>query len=769
MKKYFIIGLRYFQNTKVMNKSSLILPFSLLLWTSICLGQKTHLLNNVIPDVYQLEITTQKKNKNIDNKFDSLHYLKEEYSVDCYISAGDNHWLGQSLAVDSEKSIYDALKMLKDVFNTKTFYWRGMQEAAWTRTLNFRKENYLYAGAFKWFEHLDNDKKIEQTVTRIAHKMGIEVWGVSTLGDWGSPADTPGFNDFPFCFESKLRIDHPEWVPVDKYGYRCQGGTIELAYPEARKALVELHTQLAKEAGYDGVSLLTYVENFSLRFEDEFGYSEPIVQEFKKRYGIDIRSQEFTKSASRFMWYKLRGEYVTKYFQELKESLNKEGIKLGVFLDPVNPNFPMTWATLPHTHPTIGKMYMDINTWVRKGIIDRLHVFGGVPADQILKTTEDLIWLTKEVPISVSICTSNPYGNQWDEIKQKNVKTIITLGEDVQYFMRSNIPEQNDNVLLNGSIYERMRFLSQVVEGKSTANSDLIIPLAKYDNVIMRRLSLLALGKLKDPKAVLAIENALTDDEIGVKCAAIRALSDNSRPESIQAILRMLEKNPYHPLKQMCRSYLHRMRPFPKNELIDAALNNPVDEVRTTAFRILKYYHIGTSDELVEVFKKGLEDISAYARFSSTMALGKFVNNKEVVDLLIASTDHFDPVVQDRAAVSLGEMMVRKDKAAMAASENIIAVLKTLFMKFKDGSSRSDKEWGYRSVGNALMDCGNEGIKILEVFTKQEEDKRLAELAWRVLSYKEKAGPNKFNLITEKENDVLFNNRPAFLEKDQTE
>lgn len=683
-------------------------------------------------------------------------------SIDCYISSGDNHFLGMSLAMDSKKSIDDGLKMLKDVFNTKTFYWRGLEEAAWVKTLNYREENYRYASALKWFEILINKGNLEKIVTTSAHKLGMEVWGVSTVGDWGSSPDTPGFNDYPFGFESMLRLEHPEWVPIDKHGYRRQGGTIDLSYPEARKTLVDLHTKLAKEAGYDGVTFVTYVENFSLRFEDEFGFNEPVVQEFKKRYGIDIRTQEFTKSASKHDWYKLRGEYVTLYFKELKESLQKSGIKMGVFLDGDNPFFPMTWATLPFTHPTMGKIYMDVINWIQNSIVDNLLVYGGVGGIQQQKTANDLLWLTRQTPIKISIGTSSPYATQWDTMKMKNVKMVMTLGEDAQYISRSNIPEQTEEALKSGTIYEKMRFLTQVLDGKSTTNSSLIIPLASSDNVILKRLSLLALGKLKDITAVPTIEMGLSDPEIGVKCAAIRALSDNSRSESIQLVIKMIEKNPYHPLLEMCKSFLHRMKPFPKKELIDAALNNPVGEVRTTAYRVLDNIS-GAYPELVNVFTKGLVDKTGYARYSSAMALGRFVNNKEAVNVLLGAMVHSDPVVQDRAAVSLGEMVLRKDDIAMVEKGKIIESLKNLFIKSGDGSQRSDKAWGYRSVGNALLDCGEEGINILEIFTKQDKDKKLAELAWRVLTYKEKASANKFNLISDKENDALFETMPLFL------
>jgi len=117
--------------------------------------------------------------------------------------------------------------------------------------------------------------KPDELVVRAAHARGMGIWGIGTLWDWGSPADTPTFNDYSFPFESKLKLEHPEWIPVDKHGARQHGGPIELAYPKARKALVDLTVKETLKAGYDGICLLTYVEDYSLRFQDEFGFSDP--------------------------------------------------------------------------------------------------------------------------------------------------------------------------------------------------------------------------------------------------------------------------------------------------------------------------------------------------------------------------------------------------------------------------------------------------------------------------------------------------------------
>src|SRR3954468_22854607 len=110
-------------------------------------------------------------------------------------------------------------------------------------------------------QELDATVQREQLAGQAAHARRMEIWGVGTLWDWGGPADTPTFGDYPFPFESKLKLEHPEWAPVDRSGALRQGGPIELAYPEARRALIDLTVQQTVKAGYDGIVFLTYVEN----------------------------------------------------------------------------------------------------------------------------------------------------------------------------------------------------------------------------------------------------------------------------------------------------------------------------------------------------------------------------------------------------------------------------------------------------------------------------------------------------------------------------
>ena len=144
--------------------------------------------------------------------------------MDVYVSTGDNHFLGSSLPIDSQASIEATFDLFKNVNHARRIYWRGLEEACWISTMHARPENPRYYSLWTWMQWLYANVKPDPIAVRAAHARHMEIWGMGTLWDWGAPADTPTFNDYPFPFESKLKLEHPEWAPADKHGARRQGG-----------------------------------------------------------------------------------------------------------------------------------------------------------------------------------------------------------------------------------------------------------------------------------------------------------------------------------------------------------------------------------------------------------------------------------------------------------------------------------------------------------------------------------------------------------------
>src|SRR5207237_148954 len=79
-----------------------------------------------------------------------------------------------------------------------------------------------------------------------------------------------------------------EWAPVNRFGTWRQGGPIEFCYPEARKAVAGYLARYVVDGGYDGIAFLTYAENYSVHYGDEFGFNGPVLAWFKRQPAVAV-------------------------------------------------------------------------------------------------------------------------------------------------------------------------------------------------------------------------------------------------------------------------------------------------------------------------------------------------------------------------------------------------------------------------------------------------------------------------------------------------
>ena len=676
--------------------------------------------------------------------------------MDCYISTGDNHWLGSSLPIDTPEAIDASFEFMKEL-GVRRVYWRGLEAATWVDGHVERPESCRYYQFWQWLRRLYLEVRPDQLAVAAARRHGLEIWGVATLVDWGSQADVPPFADYPFNSESRLRLEHPEWVPVDRYGVLRQGGPICFAYPEARRALVDLHLKFMLQDGYDGMTFLTYAENHSMRFQDEFGYNEPIVGAFRERHGIDIRFEDWTRFASRDDWIRLRGEYLTEFLRELKAELDKHGRKLGVVLQSWDPHKPQPW-NVPELMLTAGHIYLDLETWVRDGIVDEFDTYGYCDSGMQARATRNMLWLTRGTETSVSLITSSPHADFWQSFRDGGVPMVAAWHDEAMYLARAGVPDQPLEALGSARTIERMKVLQQVIHGKSDATVAQLTPLARDGNLLVRRMALLALASTGDPAAVPAIEAALADGETTVRYVAIRALGQLHGPDSVARILEAVAAFPHHPMAEQARDALARIRPYQREVLAQAATAHALPMVRSVAMRGLVFM---ATPDLVPTFRSGLGDPDCFVRFAAAKGLGSVRRNEEAARVLIDALGHDDPVVSDRAATSLGEIVARGEEQTGQLTDEIVAALGTQYARLGDGCTRSDADWGYRPVGEALLACGAEGEAVLRRHFEQADDVRLAELAWKTLYIRKT--PNSFSEVTETENAQAMSMRPASL------
>lgn len=215
-----------------------------------------------------------------------------------------------------------------------------------------------------------------KTLLAAAERERLEVWAwYPTIYSNGAPPTGQGFTQ-AWLYENKFGTDHPEVLSVDRAGNK-HFMVWEYAYPEARKAKVSEFVQFARDYGFKKFVACLRTEAAQMqpapKHADQFGFNAPVVAEMKKRHGIDILTDvRFDFSQPKFnvrdplveSWRKLRGEYLTQFYRELRAALNE-----------VDPAIQIA-VQIPgdRAGTCLGNWHLDWRTWVDEGLVNELVV-----------------------------------------------------------------------------------------------------------------------------------------------------------------------------------------------------------------------------------------------------------------------------------------------------------------------------------------------------------------------------------------------------------
>ena len=210
-----------------------------------------------------------------------------------------------------------------------------------------------------------------------AHNYGMEIYARRDPFNLGAPPGAyveagvvPSMLTLPNHRRSGVRKDwgmysrfcaqHPEYEVVDRTRKHRHYGILELAYPEARKYLLDSFVEpYVRDYDIDGFCMDTRTECISPLHADRFGFNEPIVEEYQRRYGVNILKSDFDLEA----WRSLRGEYLTRFVREVRELTSKYGKK-----------FTLLTQRGDHLGHPIGNVVVDWRAWIKEGLIDDLGI-----------------------------------------------------------------------------------------------------------------------------------------------------------------------------------------------------------------------------------------------------------------------------------------------------------------------------------------------------------------------------------------------------------
>jgi hypothetical protein len=251
----------------------------------------------------------------------------------------------------------------REVLHATLIHWRCTRD---------RIRGRFYAG--KGYRHFfkankpDIDWNDFEVVPEMARKHGMQVFLYVTLFDEGwrlLPKKVRGvsYHNKMHCqhvsWQSDFSRQNPQYAVADRTLQNHQWGVLCLGYPEVRKHMIGRYLRLLRMGKFDGLFVCLRSQSKPADYADQHGFNDPVSQEYLKRYGVDIRTEDFDLQP----WRDLLGEYLTRFLRELRKTLKAEqlllsvGVPRGSVLGPPMGNTTLQWPL-----------------WIQEGLVDQLII-----------------------------------------------------------------------------------------------------------------------------------------------------------------------------------------------------------------------------------------------------------------------------------------------------------------------------------------------------------------------------------------------------------
>ena len=280
------------------------------------------------------------------------------------VSWGDHLTFGEG---DGRLASLDALQRRME-------RWKGELNAAtvhWRLTRTHIKGHYHTARGRK-HPLRDQDRNLgwnfSQVVPHLAHSFGMKAYLYVSLFDEGWPLPPKRIREKSYhnamhfqhtSWQSKFSRENPEYALTDRSGQQRQWGVLCLAHPEVRNHFCSRFMNLLQNTEFDGLFVCLRSQSRPADFADQFGFNEPVRQDYLARYGRDICVEDFDLQT----WRDLLGEYLTTFLSELHNILSRLGVRLAVGA----PRGDVLG-------PPMGNTTLQWRDWVKRGIIDELVI-----------------------------------------------------------------------------------------------------------------------------------------------------------------------------------------------------------------------------------------------------------------------------------------------------------------------------------------------------------------------------------------------------------
>lgn len=280
------------------------------------------------------------------------------------VSWGDHLVFGEADGRLAEVQALDRrMAKWRKELNATIIHWRCTRD---------RIRGRFYAG--KGYRHFFKAYKTNlgwddfEMVPEMARKHDMQAFLYVTLFDegWGllpKKVREVSYHNRMHCqhvsWQSEFSRRHPRYVIADRTLQNRQWGVMCLGFPQVRQHMIRRYLRMLQKGNFDGLFVCLRSQSKPAEYADQYGFNDPIQHEYKKRYGIDIRTEDFDLQ----LWRDLQGEYLTRFLKELRRALNEVDVLLSVGV-PRGSVFG----------PPMGNTSLQWPMWVREGIIDQLVI-----------------------------------------------------------------------------------------------------------------------------------------------------------------------------------------------------------------------------------------------------------------------------------------------------------------------------------------------------------------------------------------------------------
>jgi hypothetical protein len=656
--------------------------------------------------------------------------------VSLFYSSGDAVVVYPWLPMDSEATCQASMEVLKQRYHCDRLLWREASTEWGMRWAQVREDSPWLGDMVSETARINREFQTTLHASRAAAAQGIAFWGVFHFFDYCGKAECMAGGSrgtAAFWGRDPWMEQHPEHRVWDRARITYMSGIVEYGEPAVRaEHLRRVEAMFAQEwRPYAGIFMHTYIENMEASYTDQYIYSDYAVADFKKRYGVDVRTQPFDLEA----YYAMRGSYITQLLRELRPIFKKHGKQLAMILNAENMDWPQAWlagravwpkdATVPYTLQQ-GRLHMDWRTWVKEGLVDELHVWAGAHPDQKIKNVRALLAATagSGVKITVSFQTELPEADR-AELYAQGVRRVISVDPGNEEgtpgsYTAADLASADAGVVL--------RVLAQARAGELVLPVDrLSALLVSHANPLVRRQVAATLASLKLAAALPALEAAARAEKEGSVLAMIfDALGKVNGPGTLAALADGFARVNTFPVRMALRNALAAMPPERTADLI-RAYDTPDSYFRRVLAESLTRRN--NPPEIHDLLRRSIRDAHPKVRWWSAYAYAYVRYTEETGETLLAALQDENGAVQSRAAMTLRDLA---PKLSPTLKQRFFTRLLATYLQFATGSQRADAEWGWRPIGETLRDSfGEQGRSALLAILNTGEP-GLASLTWRV-------------------------------------